>query len=405
MDFEIRKDRGSTGRRPLTRERAAYFALMSQGYSSAQACDLVGVNRRTGKVWRNGHHAPGKGKTPKPPIYQPAVASGGPSRYLQEADRVHIADSLHTGASIRTIARELGRAPSTISREVRRNRHPTNHQYRPYAAQARAHARRPRPKPRKISHNPQLWDFIADRLTLRWSPAQICQALRRRFADQPEMHVAHETIYQAIYVQGRGQLRRDLAQALRRGRAVRKPRGLQRGSRLKDMVLISDRPAEVADRAVPGHWEGDLLIGAGNRSAIGTLVERATRYVLLVHLPHGYGAEHTRDALATTITTLPRHLCRSLTWDQGREMAAHHAFSVATNIPVYFCDPGKPWQRGSNENTNGLLRQYFPKGTDLSRHTRQDLQAVAAELNARPRKTLGWDTPAQRLALLLATRT
>jgi transposase, IS30 family len=219
------------------------------------------------------------------------------------------------------------------------------------------------------------------------------------------MHVCHETIYQALYVQGYGELRRELAKALRTGRAMRKPRRLaqQRQPRYSaPMVMISERPAEADDRAVPGRWEGDCIIGKNGSSAIGTLVERTTRYVLLVHLPIDRSAEHMRDALLDTVATLPAHLKRSLTWDQGSEMGRHHEFSVSADMPVYFCDPASPWQRGSNENTNGLLRQYFPKSTDLSVHTREDLAAVAAELNARPRKTLDWDTPAERLATLLA---
>lgn len=219
------------------------------------------------------------------------------------------------------------------------------------------------------------------------------------------MRVTHETIYQALYVQGRGELRRELTRALRTGRARRKPRrqSNKRQPRfIAPMLLISERPTEAADRAVPGHWEEDLIIGAGHRSAIGTLVERSTRFLMLVHLPNGRRAEQFHLDLADTIQDLPARLKRSVTWDQGDEMAGHHT-TMATNIPVYFGNPGSPWQRGSNENTNGLLRQYFPKGTDLSVHTRADLNAVAAELNARPRKTLGWDTPAERLAKLLAT--
>ncbi|MFI1161742.1 IS30 family transposase [Streptomyces sioyaensis] len=339
-----------------------------------------------------------------PPINAVAAPSG-PSRHLREADRIHIADRLREKATARAIAAELGRSPSTVSREIRRNRHPAGGQYRPHAAQARADARRPRPKPGKIGQNPQLRDFIQDHLDIRWSPEQICQALRAQFPQRPEMHVVHETVYQALYVQGRGELRRELARALRTGRARRKPRrqAQQRQPRYATpMVMISERPAEAADRAVPGHWEGDLIIGKDGKSAIGTLVERATRYVMLLHLPADHGAESVRDALVTTVQTLPSHLRRSLTWDQGSEMAAHGSFTVTTDVPVYFCDPASPWQRGSNENTNGLLRQYFPKGTDLAVHTREHLDAVAAELNGRPRKTLGWETPAERLHKLLA---
>ncbi|MFD8542205.1 IS30 family transposase [Streptomyces sp. NPDC048405] len=388
---------------------------MEQGYSTREAARIVGIDRRTGKKWRNGHK---RGRKVVPPIYQehghaPVAAEDleappcGPSRYLQEHDRIHIADRLREKASIRQIAAELGRSPSTISREIRRNRRTMPRggwYYRPHTAQARADARRPRPKTGKIGPNPELRDFIQDHLTMRWSPEQICQALRARFPDRPEMHVTHETVYQALYVQGRGELRRELTRSLRTGRARRRPhrQAHKRTSRaIKDMVLISERPAEATDRAVPGHWEGDLIIGKEGRSAIGTLVERATRYVMLVHLPAGHSAIATRNALAATVQTLPPHLWRSLTWDQGPEMAAHKAFTIATDIPVYFCNPASPWQRGSNENTNGLLRQYFPKGTDLSAHTPEHLQTVAAELNSRPRKTLGWETPAERLAKLL----
>jgi IS30 family transposase len=305
---------------------------------------------------------------------------------------------------VRAIARELGRPASTISREITRNSHPGSGDYRPHAAQQRADQRRPRPKTGTIAANPALRDLVQAMLDDRCSPEQIARRLRRDHPDRPELHVTHETIYQALYVQGRGQLRRVLAGALRTGRAARKPRRQpdQRRARFTaPMVMISERPAEACDRAYPGHWEGDLIMGLGNASAIGTLVERATRYVMLVHLPGRHDAETVRDGLIATITGLPEHLKQSLTWDQGVEMARHHEFSAATGMQVYFCDPHSPWQRGSNENTNGLLRQYFPKGTDLSTHTAADLAAVAAQLNRRPRKTLGWDTPAERLAKLL----
>jgi IS30 family transposase len=253
--------------------------------------------------------------------------------------------------------------------------------------------------------NPQLRDAIQAMLDEKWSPEQICHALRTQFPDRPEMHVVPETVYQALYVQGRGQLRRELAGALRSGRARRKP---QRQANCRQprfttpMLMISERPAEADDRAVPGHWEGDLIIGKDQKSAIGTLVERATRYVMLLHLPGDHSAEAVHDALVATVQTLPAELKRSLTWDQGAEMARHGEFTLATDIPVYFCDPASPWQRGSNENTNGLLRQYFPKGTDLSAHTPEHLAAVADQLNRRPRKTLDWETPAERLHKLIA---
>lgn len=403
MDFGIRRERTGQGGRKLVREREKYFRLMDQGVSSLEACRIVGINSRTGKRWRNGRHASGDRRA-VPPIRAQAPSSGA-SRYLCEADRIHIADRLREKAAVRVIAAELGRSPSTVSREIHRNRHPESGAYRPHAAQARAEARRPRPKTGKIAENAELRDFIQGRLDKKWSPEQICQALRDAFPERPEMHVVHETVYQALYVQGRGELRRELAAALRSGRARRKPRrqAQQRQPRFSTpMVMISERPAEAEDRAVPGHWEGDLIIGKDGASAIGTLVERTTRYVMLLHLPHGRTAEHVRDALVTTVQTLPAHLVRSLTWDQGAEMAAHGSFTLATDIPIYFCDPASPWQRGSNENTNGLLRQYFPKGTDLTAHTPDHLAAVAAELNGRPRKTLDWETPAERLHKLLA---
>ncbi|MBT2469417.1 IS30 family transposase [Streptomyces sp. ISL-66] len=403
MDFEIREDRQPQGRKKLMREREAYFRLMQQGVSNTEACRIVGINRRTGKRWRYGRGSSGSNKAAPPinTVEPPSV----PSRYLSEAERIHIADRLREKATVREIAAELGRSPSTISREVRRNQHSGSGAYRPHAAQARADARRPRPKPRKINQNPELRAAVQAMLDEKWSPEQICHALRAQFPDRPEMHVVHETVYQALYVQGRGQLRRELAGALRSGRARRRP---QRQANCRQprfttpMVMISERPAEAEDRAVPGHWEGDLIIGKDGKSAIGTLVERATRYVMLLHLPGDHGAEAVFTALTTTVQTLPAHLTRSLTWDQGSEMARHAEFTLATDIPVYFCDPASPWQRGSNENTNGLLRQYFPKGTDLSAHSPEHLAAVADQLNRRPRKTLDWETPAERLHKLLA---
>ncbi len=293
---------------------------------------------------------------------------------------------MRAGDSIRAIAKALGRSPSTISREVRRNASPVNSSYRPYSAQQRADARLARPRPGKIAANSELRDYIQRKLELRWSPEQITHILLREFPDRPEMHVVHETIYQALYVQGRGELRRELTRALRTGRARRKThkQSQMRQPRYRDpMVMISDRPAEVADRAVPGNWEGDLIIGRNVKSAIATLVERTTRYTMLVHLPTDRSALSVSAALVKVMQTLPGQLRRSLTWDQGSEMGKHRAFTLATDIPVYFCDPASPWQRGSNENTNGLQRQYFPKGTDLSEHTAETLDLVAHELNTR----------------------
>jgi len=241
-------------------------------------------------------------------------------------------------------------------------------------------------------------------LKRKYSPQQIARRLKLEYPHDPEMWVSHETIYQSLFVQGRGTLRKELHRCLRSGRALRRPRNrrVENRGRIPNMVMISERPAEIEDRAVPGHWEGDLIIGKDHKSAIATLVERQTRYVLLCRLPNGYNAEAVRDAITKRIRTLPDHLRRSLTWDQGKEMAEHVEFTVATGIQVYFCDPHSPWQRGSNENTNGLLRQYFPKGTDLAAHSQQRLNAVARELNGRPRQTLDWMTPSERLAQLIA---
>ena len=400
------------GRRPSA-ARIRFLELIESGMTSLQASREVGCNERTGRDWAKGIVKSSTGRytfdgvpvwsapsRPKP-LREERVIS---ARFLSVEERLEIADMHRRGVSVRQIADRLGRSPSTISRELRRNAHPSSGDYRPWAAQRRAAQRRVRPKVGKIAQNERLRNEIAYGLGRRWSPEQISRRLRLKFLDQPEMHVSHETIYQALYVQGRGELRRELAKCLRTGRAVRRPqrRPDQRRSRFQSpMLMISERPAEVADRAVPGHWEGDLIIGANHQSAIATLVERSTRYVLLAHLPNGYAAKQVRDALVATISTLPTHLRRSLTWDQGSEMSAHHKITMATEMPIYFCDPASPWQRGSNENTNGLLRQYFPKGTDLARHSADELSTVAAELNGRPRKTLGWETPAERLAALL----
>lgn len=400
------------GRRPSA-SRVRFLELLDQGMTSGQASRVVGVNERTGRDWAKGITKSNNRRytfegqlvwasASQQPV--PAVEKVISARFLSVEERIEIADLRRQRLSIREIARRLSRSPSTISRELARNGHARTGDYRPWAAQQRAAARRTRPKQSKIAGSPELRDFIETGLRRRWSPEQISRRLRAQFPERPEMQVTHEPIYQALYVQGRGELRRELARCLRTGRAVRKAhrRPDQRQSRFQaPMLMISDRPAEIEDRAVPGHWEGDLIIGAGHQSAIATLVERQTRYVLLAHLPAGHAAEQVKDALVTTMMTLPAHLRRSLTWDQGSEMGAHHLITMATDMPVYFCDPASPWQRGSNENTNGLLRQYFPKGTDLAAHTAADLDAVAVELNGRPRKTLDWETPAERLADLL----
>ncbi|WP_051166466.1 IS30 family transposase [Amycolatopsis orientalis] len=329
----------------------------------------------------------------------------GPVR-LSLAEREEIACLRAAGHGVRAIGRALGRPASTVSRELSRNTGSSG--YRASSAQHAAEQRAKRPKVAKLAADPVLREAVRAGLARKWSPRQISARLVLDFPDRPEMRVSHETIYQSLYVQGRGALRRELAQALRTGRALRIPRARARarqrlsGARIRDMANISERPAEAADRAVPGHWEGDLVLGKDNKSAIGTLVERSTRFAVLVALPHGRDAAAVATAMTEAIQTLPPLLLRSLTWDQGTEMAHHKTITLDTGLEIYFCDPHSPWQRGSNENTNGLLRQYFPKGTDLSRHTTDDLARVAAELNGRPRETLGWHTPAETLARLLS---
>ncbi|WP_205215173.1 IS30 family transposase [Amycolatopsis albispora] len=372
--------------------RVRFWGLVRAGWAVRPAAGLAGVSHETGRRW----FAQAGGVIGNAPC-----ALGG--RYLSLAEREEISRGLCAGWSLRRIARGLGRAASTVSREVARHGGPVA--YRAVVADSAARVRARRPKPVKLAVDARLRAWVQTRLEKRWSPGQIAAARKLAFADQPERWVSHETIYQAIYVQSRGALRRELAACLRTGRALRRPRGQARRHlppRLPGPIPISARPAEAADRAVPGHWEGDLILGAGNSSAIGTLVERSTRFVLLLHLPHGHTAEHVRDAMIATITTLPAQLRRSLTWDRGNEMARHAEITLATDMAIYFCDPHSPWQRGTNENTNGLLRQYFPKGTDLTRHTADDLAAVAAELNERPRHTLGWLTPAQSLNRVLS---
>lgn len=322
-----------------------------------------------------------------------------PARLSLE-DRVEIKLGLEAGESYRVIAGRLGWVASTVCREV--NRNGGRLAYRPVLAHDRARLLARRPKLTKLAANGQLCERVTRDLRCLWSPTQIARRLKTEFPDDETMHVSPETIYKTIYVQGRGELRKELAACLRTGRAQRRPRGrIERRGRMPDMVMIADRPSEVDDRGVPGHWEGDLIIGKDNQSAIGTLVERSTRYVMLLHLPDGYQAHQVRDAMTATIATLPDHLWKSITWDQGTEMAQHAQFSIDTGIDVFFCDPHSPWQRGSNENTNGLLRQWFPKGTDLSVHGPDTLIEVAQLLNDRPRQTLQWQKPAEVLADLI----
>lgn len=335
----------------------------------------------------------------------PKLSSKRADRCLSARDREEIRAGLERGETFAAIARTLGRSTSTISREVNNNN--GRDDYRAWAADRRATEMARRPKVSKLALEGELREYVIAGLKQRWSPEQISARLVEEFPDRPEMRVSHETIYQSLFVQARGQFRKDLTTYLRSGRAARRPQraedeaGRPRG--IVGMINISQRPAEIEDRAVPGHWEGDLIMGAHNRSAIVTLVERSTRYVLLARIDGRHDAPTTCTALTKAIAWLPVELRRSLTWDQGREMADHAEFTIATDVAVYFCDPHSPWQRGSNENTNGLLRQYFPKGTDLSSFTQDDLDAVARQLNGRPRKTLMWKTPAEKLNELVAT--
>jgi len=388
----------SAWRQEQLERQARFWELIRQGKTNTAACEAVGVERRQGYRWRK---AAG-GRIP----LAPRVVSG---RFLSLEERLLVADLRVAGKGVRAIAGELGRSPSTISRELRRNQQPAavSRQrrpppYAPYAAHKRAELRGRRPKPSKLEHRP-LSAFVHAKMDLKWSPQQISDELARTHAGQVEMQVSHETIYQALYVQGRGHLRADLHKQLRTGRAMRRPHGSADAAKanLTDVVSISERPAEADDRAVPGHWEGDLILGTNCRSAIGTLVERTTRFVLLVHLPDGHSAPAVRDAMIPAVSSLPEQLRRSLAWDRGTELARHRDITLATGLDIYFCDPHSPWQRGSNENTNGLLRQYFPKGTDLSVHTPEELTRVAVELNSRPRKTSGGLTPAAAMQALL----
>ncbi len=418
----------------------AFWREIARGLLPEEAAHAIGVSQAVGGRWfRHGGGMPSVDLAP---------LSG---RYLSFREREEIAILKVQGAGVRQIARRLGRAPSTVSRELRRNAATRGGKldYRASVAQWKADLVARRPKTAKLVANERLRDYVQERLSgqvrrpdgtpvagplnaawtgrnkprrgdrrwvTAWSPEQITNRLKLDFPDDESMRISHEAIYQALYIESRGALKRELVACLRTGRALRVPRARSRRqtwAHVTPEVMISQRPAEAADRAVPGHWEGDLLIGL-ERSAIGTLVERSTRFTMLIHLPReegfgliprskngpplaGYGALAMKNALAATITTLPWQLLRSLTWDRGKEMSAHAQFKIETGVPVYFADPHSPWQRGTNENTNGLLRQYFPKGTDLSRWSAEEIEAVAATLNNRPRKTLGWKTPAEAL--------
>jgi IS30 family transposase len=401
--------RGRPGVAPQTAKRLEFARLIARGTSNAEACRIVGVNPRTGKRWRHGRTVTSSSgvRLHYPPVTG-ALEREISSRYLSEDERVVIADLRRRGRTVRGIAAELGRSPATVSRELRRNRDPDRGQYRPFTAHRLAAGRRARPGRGKLLADPVLRQFVAGRLEKRWSPEQISHALRCEFPGEPGRHLVHETIYQAVYRPELGALRRDLPRVLRTGRRRRKPHrrpDARRGGSLAGMTMIDQRPAEADSRGVPGHWEGDLITGAANRSAIATLVDRASRFTILVHLPsRRHTAEAVRDALVQALAALPVQLRRSLTWDQGKEMALHAEIARAVGMPVFFCDPHAPWQRPSNENTNGLLRQYFPKGSDLHVHGPQRLAAVAAELNERPRKVLDWGNPADRLAAYLPGR-
>jgi len=422
-----------------------FWRLIAAGVSTEEAAERVGVSTPVGSRWFR--HAGGM---------SPISLAEPTGRYLSFAEREEIALLKVEGYGVREIARAIGRDPGTISRELRRNAatRAGKHAYRASVAQWKAQQAAKRPKPAKLATNPRLRAYVEDKLSgavtdadgrpiagpdvpwagrrhgrrqdrrwgTAWSPEQISNRLKVDFPDDESMRVSHETIYQSLYVQGRGALKRELTACLRTGRALREPRartGRSGRTFVTDEVKISARPAEADDRAVPGHWEGDLIIGL-DKSAIGTLVERTSRYTMLLHLPRmggfgevpyvkngpplaGHGAQAVRDTITAQLGDLPQQLRRSLTWDQGGEMAQHVQLKIDAGVAVYFCDPHSPWQRPSNENTNGLLRQYFPKGTDLSRWSAEEVAAIALTLNRRPRKVLGWRTPAEVYAEQLSS--
>ena len=381
-------------------QREVFWAAMQLGASTAEASRTAGVSEQAGSYWVKQAGFVRRTAAPADTVTPPTARPRAP---LTFTERWRLEQLLEQGCSCAEAAAALDRHRDTITREVDRGQ--TGGVYRAWAGQDVADHRRRRPKTAKLEANPRLRAQVVRRLKQRHSPEQIAGRLREDFPDDPEMWVSAETIYQAIYVQPRGELAKEVKTALRTGRTKRKPQGRNstdgRG-KLKNMINISERPAEAEDRAIPGHWEGDLIIGAGQQSAIGTLVERTTGFVILLHLPGDRTAATLADAMSVKVPEIPEILRRSLTWDQGSEMALHTKITEATGLPIYFCDPHSPWQRGTNENTNGLLRQYFPKGTDLSFYGPGWLDQVAAELNARPRKRLNWRTPAEELDRLLS---
>ena len=398
---------GRRGPEPLHDKRDEFTRLISEGVPSARACRMVGINPRTGKRWRNGRRlACGRRVIDLPPVITPVPAKLYSPRYLSEDERIQLADLRREGCSVREAAGMMARSPSTISRELRRGADETG-RFRPFEAHRKALGRRRLRRPSRLSVDPELRGWVAGRLVARWSPEQVSRGLRRRFPGQAGRWLCAETIYQAVYRPDLGGLPRELPGRVlrlrRRRRLRRRDAQARRTGPVAGMTPIRDRPASALDRAEPGHWEGDLIMGKGHVSAIVTLVERTTRYCLLGHLP---GARRdsaaVRDAVVAALGALPPHMRRTLTWDQGAEMARHAEVAAALgSTPVFFCDPHSPWQRPSNENTNGLLRAYFPKSTDLSVHTPEEIADVQAGLNDRPRRVLGWDSPAERLATLL----
>jgi transposase, IS30 family len=402
-----RRVKKGPGRRPQSAKRQRFLQLLSQGWTLAAARREVGISRATSHNWRNGHTVRRKDGTVRfvPPL-DPLTTKTISPRFLSEAERVEIADRRHAGETVRAIADGISRAPSTVSRELRRNAACTG-QYQPFEAHRTAALRRQRPRPTKLATHPELLATVKGLLAQRWSPAQISRALRRTFPDRPDWHLAPETIYQELYRVKSLLTRRPEPPPLRTGRDHRRAHTRFTRARRRfaePMLSVHQRPFPPEDRSQPGHWEGDVIVGPQHRSAIGTLVERQSRLVKLIHLSRPDSFE-LRDGLLRELVGLPAGLLRSITWDQGSEMARHLDITAATGVKVYFCDAGSPWQRGTNENTNGLLRQYFPKGTDLSRHSRSELAQVERELNNRPRAVLHDRTPAEVFTQLLTSAT